>query len=436
MLLGGSGQVHAQGEAGSRPVATARRVVIGDEQGRAIVARMHSAADPRVVMLPDGRLGYISAVVETQEAFRPLDQEALKRRLLAGEFAKFDAMSTRHYLVLYRCSEDFARKSAELLENLYGSLGRWFGERGFPVHEAEFPLVMVIFRSEREFRRHRAVDPDVQAYYDVISNRIYAYEWRDRDLDPPEVAIWRQPQTIAHEGTHQILQNIGIQPRLAEWPRWLSEGLAEFCASNATHGAGAGGFPGANPMHLATLQDLSMSPQEAGAGLGGMPRPWRRRATPIEELIMRDQFGPSDYARSWSLVYFLANSPLQARFQSYLKRMGRLAPLERRTGSQNREEFARAFSPNWAKLNLLMGTFYQPLLERYRPDGYYCVLFEQLLPDGNRRTATLVTPSPAVVQEWLEDIAEPEGGPARWEVMRRGTRQEAAQAARGWLEQR
>ena len=48
-----------------------------------------------------------------------------------------------------------------------------------------------------------------------------------------QIAAMRRPQTVAHEGTHQILQNIGVHPRLSAWPLWLVEGLAEYCATPA-----------------------------------------------------------------------------------------------------------------------------------------------------------------------------------------------------------
>ena len=46
----------------------------------------------------------------------------------------------------------------------------------------------------------------------------------------PDLAVQQAISTIAHEGVHQILHNIGVQQRLSVWPMWLSEGLAEFFA--------------------------------------------------------------------------------------------------------------------------------------------------------------------------------------------------------------
>src|SRR5205823_68044 len=111
--------------------------------------------------------------------------------------------------------------SLKLLEDLYRNLYDAFRKRDVPVHEAEFPLVAIIFRTERDFRAYQRVAPDVQAYYEIFTNRIYFYQKSDRDQQSPEVAALRKPQTVAHEGTHQILQNIGIQPRLGDWPLWL-----------------------------------------------------------------------------------------------------------------------------------------------------------------------------------------------------------------------
>jgi len=38
------------------------------------------------------------------------------------------------------------------------------------------PLVAVIFATEGDFRAHKEVDPEVQAYYEFFTNRIFFYE--------------------------------------------------------------------------------------------------------------------------------------------------------------------------------------------------------------------------------------------------------------------
>src|SRR5436309_1049105 len=52
----------------------------------------------------------------------------------------------------------------------------------------------------------------------------------------PDLALGQAISTIAHEGVHQILHNIGVQRRMSVWPMWLSEGLAEFFAPTTVDG--------------------------------------------------------------------------------------------------------------------------------------------------------------------------------------------------------
>ncbi len=102
----------------------------------------------------------------------------------------------------------------------------------------------------------------------MLSNRIFFYEKSRRDQDAPEVSALRRPQTVAHEGTHQILHNVGIQPRLSDWPLWLVEGLAEYCSSTrfTRKGVEWAGLGQAHPIHLATIRDLEdpLPPQFRG----------------------------------------------------------------------------------------------------------------------------------------------------------------------------
>ena len=133
-----------------------------------------------------------------------------------------------------------------------------FAATEFPVHESEFPLVAVIFATERDFRAHKQVDPQVQAYYEFFTNRIFFYRKSDRDQIEPKVAALLKPQTVAHEGAHQILSNIGLQPRPSAWPLWLVEGLAEYCATtvNTKKGIVWSGMGAINSLHMATLREL------------------------------------------------------------------------------------------------------------------------------------------------------------------------------------
>ena len=209
----------------------------------------------------------------------------------------------------------------------------------------------IIFRTERDFRSHREVDPEVQAYYELFTNRIYLYEHSEHDQQAPEISALRKPQTVAHEGTHQILQNVGIHPRLSRWPLWLVEGLAEYCSSPSTPKKGASWKLGAiNSLHMATIRDLEdpMSLQVKGAN---PPRIERDPNQPlVEYLVTRTKLTPTDYALAWAMTHYLATSRAHKEFVGFLKTMSQLPPLQERSPQDHLAAFRAAFattSPRW-----------------------------------------------------------------------------------------
>ena len=181
------------------------------------------------VILPDGQIGWPDGLVYTDRPFVPPPSPRCGRDLLAGEFAGFHAIETTHYLVLYQGSHERSprpaarswRTSTTGLDGL--PQARRPGPRGrVPAGRRDLPDRGRLPPAQAGRPRRPGVLRDPQ-------NRIFLYETSTRDESAPEVAALRKPQTVAHEGTHQILQNIGVQPRLADWPLWLVEGLAEYC---------------------------------------------------------------------------------------------------------------------------------------------------------------------------------------------------------------
>ncbi len=313
------------------PRSDARRVMVRDEDGQPVVARILGKDGERTaVLLPDGQVAEPDGLIYTDSPFVPTTKEALRDRLLAREFAGFHAITTTHYVVLYQGTKSFAQASAGVLENLYSGLAGALNRRDVPVHEAEFPLVAVIFNTEDEFRRHKRIASEVQAYYEMLSNRIFLFEKSHKDQTAPEVSALRKPQTVAHEGTHQILQNIGVQQRLSGWPLWLVEGLAEYCASTKIARNGTPTWSGlgqVNLIHMATLRDLEdpLSTAVPGAKSHVIARDPKQPL--VEYLVTRTELTPTDYALSWALAYHLALKRVDD-FLDYVREMSKLAPFE------------------------------------------------------------------------------------------------------------
>ncbi|MGE3817865.1 MAG: DUF1570 domain-containing protein [Isosphaeraceae bacterium] len=411
-----------------------KRLLVRMRNGRTVVARVHGGTGPRThVMLPDGQLGVPDSLAYTTAPFQPATADEVAAELTSGLFAGFGVERTAHYVILHRSSQAFARASGEVLESLYKGLTEAFRKRDFPVTEAEFPLVAVIFKTEGEFREFRAVDENVRAYYEIDTNRIYFYETSEGDAEPPELSAVRRPQTVAHEGTHQILQNIGIHPRLAEWPPWLVEGLAEYCATPSTTKRGTTwtGLGVANAQHLATIRDLADPPS---AQVPGTERPehiGRPVGMPlVEYLVQKTKLTPTDYALSWAMTHYLAMKRVDA-FVGYLKTMSQMPPLEERSPEEHLNAFRDAFGDNLGKLDREIGVYLSKMKTKdVLP--YYAVLFQQRVPGAIYKRA-IVSQSPSMIQQWLETVTSPQGEPPVWEPVKHANRTRAWVTAQQWV---
>ena len=389
------------------------------------------------ILFPDGQIRFASGLVHTDEPFRPDSIEELRRELLLQkQFADFHVLQTPHYLVLYKSSEKFAESSAKLLEDLYKCLTEAFRKRDVLIQNAEFPLVAVIFRTEADFRAFKPVQKDVQAYYEIMTNRIYFYQNSEHDQFAPEVAALRRPQTVAHEGTHQILSNIGIQPRLGAWPLWLVEGLAEYCSPPVTSKKGAIAWKGlgaVNALHMATIRDLEDPASTQVRGAAG-PRIGRDPKMPlVEYLVTRSELTPTDYALSWAMTHYLAQKRGNS-FVAFLKKMSQMRPLQEHSPEEHLAMFREAFGADLAKLDKAIGVHLAKV--KYEPLPYYAVMFEQPIGLGRFKRAAIVSQSPSMIRQWVETLHSPNGGEPHWVAEPYPNRSRAIVVAEEWMGRR
>jgi hypothetical protein len=268
----------------------------------------------------------------------------------------------------------------------------------------------------------------------MTSNRIAFFEKGDRPREDPMFEAMRKPQTVAHEGTHQVLNNIGIQPRLSRWPLWLVEGLAELAASNSENSRDGEwvGFSKVNQLHIATLDDLEEELTQQG---GGQTRTrvgadWGRSM--VEYLVTREHLSPTDYALSWTLTHYLANKRKEP-FIAYVKELGRRPPAEDASLAHDVALFRKHFGSDL----LASDAPVRKHIGRLRKDStltYYAVMFQQALPGNLARRATLVSRSPQVIREWVEErMYDPRAGVYHWQAVPFRTKQEAFLYTEQWL---
>lgn len=295
-------------------------VLTNGTDGTPVVGKvLVNIGDNRVVLMPDGELVARSAEQSqaTDRKFVPITADELMKRLSAGPLSSFNIKKTRHYVYVYNTSEEFATVASKILESMIPGMLQHAKQQKIDTREPEVPLVAIMFRTRQQFDDFRRMPDGVVAYYHTLSNQVVMYEesplWQlKRDL-----ALQQSISTIAHEGAHQILHNIGVQQRLSLWPMWLSEGLAEYYAPTSFgknlkwKGAGV-----VNDMRMFELE-MYLKGREAGTPDGEM----------IQHTVSAARLTSTGYASAWSLTHYLAKMQKEP-FNVYLREMSRLRPFE------------------------------------------------------------------------------------------------------------
>jgi hypothetical protein len=249
---------------------------------------------------------------------------------------------------------------------------------------------------------------------------------------------YRKPQTVAHEGAHQILANTGVQPRLSEWPLWLIEGFAEFCATatRTKKGLTWDRLGTINPLHMATLRELDdpLSNELLDDGPRANAPARASRLLDSEALITKTRLTPTDYAQSWALTHYLTQKRAP-EFVRYLRWMGLMPPLKPRSPQEHLADFRKFFNDEPARLDKKVEEYVRKLNQKrsFPALPFYAVIFEQPLGGGVVRKKAWISQSPQMIQRWVEENASPQGGLYNWQAVPFPTRARAELAAENWI---
>lgn len=297
-----------------------------DADGNTVVGKLYvEVGDSIIVLLPDGQLVARNPAecAPSIASFAPLPKEEIAQRLVAKSFPKFKHRESRRYLYLYNCSDDFATQASKILEPMFPGVVSHAESLKIEVHPPPVPMVVIMFATEEEFQNYRRMPPGVVAYYDPVSNRVVMYEQAEVVQVRPDIARCQSLSTIAHEGAHQILHNIGVQKRLSVWPIWLSEGLAEYFAPTSTgkrlQWKGAGQV---NDLRMFELEQYIQ-----GQAAENPDRDAAQGTQMIKDTVLAARLTSTGYAAAWSLTHFLAKRR-RAKFSGYVQEVSKLGPLE------------------------------------------------------------------------------------------------------------
>lgn len=420
------------------PVAAGEKqaVTTTDAAGEGVVGRIHvRVGDGAVVLLPDGQLVARKAgqFAPTDRKFEPLTLDELMSRLRT-EFPGFKVGKTTHYVYVYDCSEEFAFGTSRILETMLPGVKGWAELQKLPAHNPTVPLVAVMFQNEDDFQKYRRMPDGVVAYYHTLSNRVFMYEQSRLARVRPDLAVQQAISTVAHEGAHQILHNIGVQQRLSVWPMWLSEGLAEFFApttmTDKLKWKGAGQI---NDVRMFELEQYLKS-KAADEPNGEL----------VEHTVLAGQLTSTGYASAWALTHYLAKNR-RTEFNGLLRDVCQLGPLEGAIDMvppgiicANREQFVKHFGDDFKSLEarLVLHLKKQPYNDPFKDSPHFVATL--LTPDGRKQQRSALTfHSPQLARNWIREslakVNDAQRAAAQSAVRPFPNRQQAEAYATQWL---
>ena len=342
----------------------------GETQTVAGVIRAEAADGGLLLEQADGRLDlYQPAAIAAREPIPPPvgveTPRELGQRILGELPAGFDLLVTKHYVVCFDTSRQYAQWAASLFERLHDGFVNFWSRAGCDVRPPERPLIVVIFSDRSRYEEYAARDlgaatDRVVGYYNMLSNRVTTfdltgvYALRAQSQTQPRAqatsTILARPEavglvaTLIHEGTHQLAFNSGLHQRLAPVPLWVCEGVATYFESpDLASGRG-----------WRAIGMVNQPRREQFLKLAG--RGW------LEPLLRDDQgFRQPDaatdaYARGWALTAYLIKTK-KKEFVGYLQTLAAKSPCEADSEEQRIEEFSAAFGEPDAAMEQAVAAF-------------------------------------------------------------------------------
>lgn len=386
-----------------------RKVQVKNSGGKQVVAKVHvQAGDRYIVKMPTGQLRSFASgdVKPTKREFAPLTQEELLEYLKQKRFPGFESRQTRRYIYLFNTSKVFSNGTSAILESMYPALVAYLKRSKLDVHDPETPLAVVMFKTEEEFQKFRPMPRGVVAYYDGITNYVVMYEQSALGAIAPELAVKQAISTVAHEGVHQILHNVGVQKRLSRWPMWISEGLPEYFAATEVKRGKWKGVGQPNDMRMYELNAYFQI--KGGPDAGG---------DTIQQTVNAPRLTSTGYASAWALTHYLAKNKEQ-EFFGYLREMSQIEPLndEGRLAAlqgkrlDNLSLFTKYFGEELGKMEGLMVRHLQklPYVDPILNQTHYVVKFY-----SDKGAKVRITTSPQRIYQWKKEMVDALPAPLR-----------------------
>ena len=308
--------------------------------------------------------GDIRAHTISQNTPPPLDRERLAA-ILTAEFPEHAVVSTEHYLICHDVALDQAQQAERLLEQVYTAYFELWNELNVPVIEPKSPLVVLLFRESKPFAQHLekelgANPAAVVAFYSLTSNqisvRIGATEtaWTNNYLVSSNVPLDARTSlatNLVHEATHQLMCNSGLQARMANYPLWVSEGLAAYFEPADPFARNGWRRPGGiNFLRVGKLK--AMLKQSSRADLSSI--------IAGDDSFRQSSSAGESYSLAWGLNYFLLKRHRE-EYLAYLRHVSHTMPLAVEPPDQRLRDFQSFFRADISALSQQLAEYFASL---------------------------------------------------------------------------
>jgi hypothetical protein len=373
------------------------------------VVRLYCSLDPyALVMLPTGGLDFVERekTKPTTNPFVAATAEDIKKSLKVPDISKYKVEKGESYLYFYNCSEGFFMHAKSILETMMPGVSENLKSWGLKLEKPEMPFVVIIMPSREAFDAYHPVPKEMVAYYDNMTNYIVMYEDQELVDRAPEFAAKQAGYTIAHEGVHQLMSNVGVKRRLSNWPVWITEGTAEYYCPLKVHSSVV-------KKNNSELPERTMKWSKAG-----MVNDLRMHSllkmnasgSLLKKLVESEKLDVDGYAMAWGLVHFLANKKADA-YRDYLADVSKYQPLDAATVMAPGKPdplFVKHFGSDFDKLEREI----QAYLNSKKMQASYVDPIENqtqyivkcIEKQGKAFAVTVViTTSPAAAKKWKEE---------------------------------
>jgi len=417
-----------------------RRVLVKSDDDELVVGKVQvELGESFVVIMPDGRISVFKKddATITERPFVGVASKELAEKL-QKKFPGYKVQSTKHFIYVYNTSDLFHKGTSRILESLYPGLITYCKGRKLEVADPPYPLVVVMFRKRQEWEDYMHgmfAGTSVAAFYDGATNRVLMYEQSELGEEAPEYALKQIISTVAHEGVHQILHNIGVQERLSRWPMWISEGLPEYFApTSVSKGLTWKGAGQINDLRMKSIDRLlRMGPRQSIQST-------KASNTTTEAIVTATDLDADGYAWSWALTHFLGEKK-KPEFQKYLADIAASEPMMTPDAEKQKRMFVKHFGSDFAKMDTEMMKHLKnlPYVDPIENMTHYVVMMRY--PQGIRTMrGYAIALSEKQVAETRQELAgkltAAEQNAAIFEVRKAKSRTEAMSMAAGWMSSR